>query len=143
MFRTNGLPEALRKDNGPAFASQEFEGFLEYMVIDHKKGVLHWSQSDGEVERFNKILLKITRTAQLQREVQEFLFHYGSTPHTVISLSPAELLMGRKLRDKLRQVQSPRDQGTEVEWHLKFVSEKGLPGENLERKNTLTQGDTP
>ena len=28
IFRTYGLPEALRSDNEPPFASKEFEGFL-------------------------------------------------------------------------------------------------------------------
>ena len=75
------------------------------------------------MERFNKTLLKIIRIPQLQgknwkREVQDFLFHFRSTPHTVTSLSPAELLVGRKLRDKLPQVQSPHDQATEAEWQI-------------------------
>ena len=113
-FRTHGLPETLRSDNGPPFASREFKGFLEYLAIDHKKGIPYWPQSDGEVERLNKTLLKAIRIAQLQgkdwkREVQDFLFQYRSTPHTVTPLSPAELLMGRKLRDKLPQVQPPRE----------------------------------
>jgi len=81
MFCTHGLPETLRSD-GP----REFEGFLEYLSIDHKKGILYWPQSDGEVERLNKTLLKAIRIAQLQdwkREVQDFLFQYRSSPHTV------------------------------------------------------------
>ena len=41
MFHTHGLPEALRSDNGPPFASREFEGFLEYLAIDHKKGIAY------------------------------------------------------------------------------------------------------
>ena len=120
MFRTHGLPETLRSDNGPSFASREFEGFLEYLAIDHKKGIPYCPQSNGEVERLNNTLLKAIRIAQLQgkdwkREVQDFLFQYRSTPHTVTSLSPAELLMGRKLRDKLPQIKPPREQATEVE----------------------------
>ena len=39
MFRTHGLPDTVRSDNGPPFASKEFEGFLDYLGIDHKKGV--------------------------------------------------------------------------------------------------------
>ena len=90
------------------------------MAIDKKKGIPYWPQSDGAVERFNKTLLKTIRIAKLQgknwkREVQDFLFHYRSTPHTVTSLSPAELLMGWKLEGTLPQVQSPRDQATEAE----------------------------
>ena len=38
IFRTHGLPEALHSDNGPPFTSKEFEGFLEYLGISHKKG---------------------------------------------------------------------------------------------------------
>ena len=83
------------------------------MAIDHKKGIPYWPQNDGKVERFNKTLLKIIRIAQLQGknwkgEVQDFLFHYCSTPHTVT----------RKLRDKLSQVRSPGDQATEADWQI-------------------------
>ena len=128
MFYSHGLPETLRSDNGPPFASREFERFLEYLAIDHKKGTPYWPQSDTEVERFNKTLLKIIRVAQLQsknwkEEVQDVLFYYRSTPHTVTSVSPAELLMGRKLKDKLPQVQPPRDQATEAEWQI-FLRER-------------------
>ena len=125
MFYTHCLPETLRSDNGPPFASREFEGFLEYLAIDHKKGIPYWPQSDGEVERFNKTLMKIIRIAQLQGKdwnggVQDFLFQYRGTPRTVTLLSAAELLMGRKLRDKLPQVHPPRDQATEAEWQVLF-----------------------
>ena len=121
MFYTHGLPETLRSDNGPPFAAQELEGFLEYLAIDHKKGIPYWPQSDGEVERFNKTLMNIITIAQLQGKdwkggVQDFLFQYPSTPHAITLLSPAELLIGRKLRDKLPQVQPPCDQATEAEW---------------------------
>jgi len=63
------------------------------------------ASSDHKVERLNKTLLKAIRIAKLQgkdwkRDVQDFLFQYHSTPHTVTSLSPAELLLGRKLREK-------------------------------------------
>ena len=150
MFRTHGLPEALRSDNGPPFASREFEGFLEYLAIDHKKGIPYWPQSDGEVERFNKTLLKIIRIAQLQGknwkgEVQDFLFHYRSTPHTVTPLSPAELLMGRKLRDRLPQVQPPCDQATEAEWQIllreRYARRKLREKEYADSKRHATPSD--
>ena len=44
MFCTHGLPETLRSVNGPLFTSQEFEGFLEYLSIDHKEGIPYWPQ---------------------------------------------------------------------------------------------------
>ena len=123
MFRTHSLPEAPSSDNGPPFAAREFEGFLEYLAINHKKGIPYWPQSDSEVERFSTTLLKIIKIAQLQGKNlkrEDFLFQYRNTPHTVTSLSPARLLMRRKLRDKLKQVQYPRDQATEVERQIRL-----------------------
>ena len=121
IFRTHGLPDTLRSDNGPPFASKEFEGFLEYLGISHKKGVPYWPQSNGEVERGNETILKIVRIARLEgkdwrKALQNFLFQYRVTPHTVTGVSPAELLMGRKLRDKLPQVEFSKDRPTEAYW---------------------------
>ena len=88
----------------------EFEGFLEYLGIQHKKGVPYWPQSNGEVERFNSTMMKVIRIAEVERkplkeELQKFLFQYRTTPHTVKGVSPAEMLMGRKLRNKLPKMQ--------------------------------------
>ena len=121
IFRTHGLPDTLRSDNGPPFASKEFEGFLEYLGISHKKGVPYWPQSNGEVERGNEPILKIVRIARLEgkdwrKALQNFLFQYRVTPHTVTGVSHAELLMGRKLRDKLPQVEFSKDRPTEAYW---------------------------
>ena len=119
IFRTHGLPECVRSDNGPPFASEQFETFLEYLGIQHKKGVPYWPQSNGEVERCNETLLKIARTAQLKgrdwrNAVQEF--QYRVTPHTVTGISPAELFMGWKLRDKLPKVKFSGEQVSEGYW---------------------------
>ena len=67
IFRTHGLSECVRSDNGPPFASEQFETFLEYLGIQHKKSVPYWPQSNGEVERCIETLLKIVRIAQLGR----------------------------------------------------------------------------
>ena len=108
-FNTHGLPYSLRTDNGPPFASQEFESFLQYIAVDQKKGIPYWPQSNGEVERFNETVIKIVRIARLEKRdfktaVPNFLFQYRTTPHTVTGISPAELLMGRKMRTKLPNV---------------------------------------
>lgn len=76
----------------------------------------------------NKTLLKANRIAKLEgkdwkRELQDFLFQYRNTPHTVTSLSPAELLMGRKLRDKLPRARPPTDHACEAEWQVLLTQE--------------------
>ena len=121
MFQTHGLPLSVRSDNGPPFSSTQFEGFLDYLGIVHKKGIPYWPQSNGEVERCNETLLKIIRIANLEgkdwkKALQDFLFQYRTTPHTVTGLSPAELLMGRRLNDKLPRVAIPTDRITEAHW---------------------------
>ena len=68
IFRTDGLPECVRSDNGPPYALEQFETFLEYLGSQHKRGVPYWRQSNGEVERCNETLLKIVRIAQLENE---------------------------------------------------------------------------
>lgn len=125
IFATHGLPQTIHSDNGLLFVSKEFEGFLEYLGIEHKKGVPYWPQSNGEVERCNETLLKIVRIARLEgkdwwKSLQNFLFQYRVTPHTVTAVSPALLLMGRKLRDKLPQVKILEDRPPEPFWKQKL-----------------------
>ena len=120
-FQTHGIPESVRSDNGPPFSSAEFEGFLDYLGIAHLKGIPYWPQSNGEVERCNETLLKIIRIATLEgkdwkKALQNFLFQYRTTPHAVSGLSPAELLMGRRLNDKLPRVTIPSERITEAHW---------------------------
>ena len=86
IFRTHGLPETVRSDNGPPFASMEFDGFL---AIEHKKGVPYWPQSNGEVERCNETLLKIVRIARMNEDITICL----GAEHLWISFSSTELLL--------------------------------------------------
>ena len=48
MFRTHGLPVSVQSDNGPPFASKEFEVFLEYLGKEHKKVVIESSEGYTE-----------------------------------------------------------------------------------------------
>ena len=123
MFQRHGIPDRVRSDNGPPFASREFEGFLEYLGIEHRKGIPYSPESNGEVERFNATILKIVRIAKIEnkdwnREVENFLFQYRTTPHGVTGLTPSELLMGRKLKDKLPKIQAISEQLCESDWQI-------------------------
>lgn len=107
-------PWIVRSDHGPPFSSAWFEGFLEYLRITHKKGTPYWPQSIGEVERCNKTLLKKIRIANLEgrdwkKAVQNFPFHYRTTPCTVTTLSCTEFLIGRRLNEKVLRVTIPTD----------------------------------
>ena len=109
MFRTHGLPDTIRTDNGPPFQSEKFSTFLSNMGIDHKKGIPLSPESNGEVERTNSTILKAVRIAHVQskdwmRTVEEFLFDYRTTPHTVTGQTPAKSLMGRELRSRIPKI---------------------------------------
>ena len=67
MFATHGLPYSVRSDNGPQFVAAELGGFLEYLGIQHTKGIPYWPQSNGEVERFNRTLMKCIKIANVEK----------------------------------------------------------------------------
>ena len=155
MFQTHGLPLTVRSDNGPPFSSAQFEGFLEYLGITHQKGMPYWPQSNGEVERSNQTLLKIIRIANLEgkdwkKALQDFLFHYRTTPHTVTGLSPAKLLMGRRLNDKLPRVTIPTDRTSDAHWQqllrerdarVKLRQKEYADARRLSEYSDIVQGD--
>ena len=121
IFQTHGIPKSDRSDNGPPFPSAEFKSFLDYLGIVHLKGISYWPQSNGEVKRCNETLQKIIRIATLEgkdwkKVLQNFPFQYRTTSHTVSGLSPAELLMGQRLNDKLPRVTIPSERITEAHW---------------------------
>ena len=121
MFTTHGLPDVIRMDNGLQFVAAELSAFCEYLGIKHLKGIPYWPQSNGEVERFNGTVMKIVRVANVQgqdlkRELGNFLFKYRTTPHSTTGVAPSELLMGRKLRDKIPKISILTDHPNEADW---------------------------
>ena len=66
IFRTHGLPEALRGDNGPPFASKEFEGLggrcsVSYVHSDcfyYYYGICSKSMWSQEVKRLKHVVRK-------------------------------------------------------------------------------------
>ena len=106
LFTTHGLPLSLTSDNAANFKSQEFEAFLKENGIYHRLVTPLHPAANGEVERQNRSLMKRIRIAKAenkdwQKEIQEYIFAYRTTPHSVTNLTPAEMMFGRKLRTKL------------------------------------------
>ena len=130
MFQTHGLPDSLRSDNGPPFQSREFAGFLEYLGIEHKRGIPLSPESNGEVERFNRTLLKTVRISQVEGKewrssVEDFLFQYRTTPHGVTGETPAKLLMGRELKSKIPQLK-PSHTVSVQDWQVLMKEREAL-----------------
>ena len=82
----------------------------------------------------------------MEKSTWNFLFQYRVTPHAVTGVSPAELLMGRKLRDTLnspktteaywQQLLSERDSSAKL--HQKEYADK-TRGANTEKSRRATK----
>ena len=104
IFATHGLPEMIVSDNGSTFTSQEFRMFLKQNGVRHICSAPYHPASNGLVERAVQTLkraMKKSATGDIETRLSRFLFHYRSTPHSTTGQTPAELLMGRRMRTQL------------------------------------------
>ena len=103
IFATHGLLETIVSDNGLNFTSAEFENFLSKNGIKHTRVSPYHPASNGQAERavgaFREGVEKIEE-GTMQDTLSRFLLKYRTTPYTTTGVSPAELLIKRKLRTK-------------------------------------------
>ena len=105
---------------------------------------MYCPQSNAEVERFNGTVLKIILIAGIEKknwksEMCNILFHYHTTLHCVTNISPGGLLMGRKLRDKLRKVTIASEKLSEGEGRNLILEHE----ESAQAKAEGVRGQTP
>ncbi|XP_037558060.1 uncharacterized protein K02A2.6-like [Dermacentor silvarum] len=94
LFARYGIPDILRSDNGPQYSSLEFLQFMSSWGVRHVTSSPHYAQSNGEAERAVQTAKNIIREST---NVAEGLLAHRATPGPE-GYSPAELLMGRKLK---------------------------------------------
>ena len=117
-FATHGLPEVLVTDNGSVFTSAEFADFAKQNGIRHVFSAPYHPASNGLAERAVQTFkegMRKSRPGSLETRLARFLFKYRITPHSTTGLSPAELLMGRRLHSHLSQLHP--DVAQRVEHH--------------------------
>ncbi|KAL0161349.1 hypothetical protein M9458_045074, partial [Cirrhinus mrigala] len=96
-----GLPQVLVPDNGSCFTSTEFKKFMKNNGICHVKSAPFHPSSNGLAERAVQTFkegMKKVQGGTLETRLLGFLFNYRITPHSTKGVSPAELLMARRLR---------------------------------------------
>ena len=98
IFARHGIPEILRSDNGPQYASQEFSTFAEVYGFQHTTSSPRYPQSNGQSERTVKTIKKMLKQS---KDPYVALLNYRATPLPWCKRSPAELLMGRRLRTRI------------------------------------------
>lgn len=103
-FSNHGLPEMLVSDNAAYFVSTEFKDFMNKNGIKHVTSAPFHASSNGLAERAVqtfKTMMKKAGEGSVATKVARVLFSYRITPQSTTGLSPAEMLLGRKLRSTL------------------------------------------
>ena len=105
-FARHGIPESLLSDNGPAYDSEGFEVFTKLFDFRHETSSPGYPQSNGLAEKTVQTAKRmLSKCAADGTNFFLALLQYRTTPVDGLA-SPAELLMGRKLRSTLPSTQS-------------------------------------
>ena len=104
MFAQFGIPEVLVSDNGTNFVSKESEEFMQRNGIKHITSAPGHPSSNGLAERAIKTFkngLSRLKDGSITDKLSRFLFAYRNIPQATTGSTPAELMMGRRLRSPL------------------------------------------
>ena len=101
IFARYGIPEIVRSDNGPQYVSQEMTNFATSYGFVQITSSPHYPRSNGLAERTVK-----TVKAMLEKSTDPHLalLSYRSTELSWCNLSPAQLLMGRRIRSTVPEI---------------------------------------
>uniref|UniRef100_A0A3Q2DFB3 Integrase catalytic domain-containing protein n=1 Tax=Cyprinodon variegatus TaxID=28743 RepID=A0A3Q2DFB3_CYPVA len=101
IFARHGIPYMVVSDNGPCFSSREWQRFATQYEFRHVTASPHYAQSNGQAEKGVHILKQLLKkAADSNSDPYLALLSYRASP-LQCALSPAELLMNRKLRTTL------------------------------------------
>ena len=94
-----GLPDIVITDNGPPFNSAEFEAFASKYEFQHRTSSPYWSQSNGKAENSIRTLKTILKKAS-EAKIDPYLalLDFRNTPSEMFDTSPAQRLLGRRVR---------------------------------------------
>lgn len=70
VFARHGIPEKVRSDNGPQFASEEFARFASSYEFRHVTSSPKFPQSNGQVERMVQTVKRMLKASRI------FTWHY-------------------------------------------------------------------
>ena len=101
------MPEELSSDGGPEYISKDFQDFLKTWGVQHRLSSAYHPQSNGRAEVTVKAMKRLLRNnvdhnGKLNTDaVTRAMLQLRNTPESDSGLSPAQILLGRTLRDSL------------------------------------------
>ena len=101
IFGRHGIPSTLVTDNGPQFNCSTFKQFSSQYGFHHVTSSPRYPQSNGLVERAVRTVKGLLKGSS---DPHMALLSYRAIPLPWCSLSPAELLFGRKIATDLPQL---------------------------------------
>ncbi|GFX43723.1 uncharacterized protein K02A2.6 [Trichonephila clavipes] len=98
IYATHGIPEELVSDGGPPYNSNLMMSLSQEWGIKHHVTPPHLLRANGQIERaVQTVKNSLTKAAEEGKDLYVVLLDYRIQPAKDMP-SPAELLMGRKLR---------------------------------------------
>lgn len=104
FFARHGIPQSVVSDNGPQYNCREFRQFAEQYGFQHNTSSPLYPQANGKADKGVQIVKRLLKKAR-DSETDPYLalLSYRTAP-LACGASPAELLMGRKLRTTLPHI---------------------------------------
>ena len=101
IFSRHGIPRIVVSDNGPQFSSGEFSAFSKNYGFIHQTSSPKYPQANGQAEKAVGIIKQLlSRASERGEDPYLAILAYRKAPREM-GMSPAELLMGRRLRSQL------------------------------------------
>ena len=103
-FAYFGIPKSLVSDNATCFTAPEFQTFCKQLGIRHLLTAPLSPKSNGLAERCVQTVkqgIKKQQNGSMSTKLTRFLFSYRTSPHSTTGQTPAELMMGRRLRTRM------------------------------------------
>ena len=137
-----GNMEVLVTDGGPPYSSNEFAKYMKRRGIRHHTCTPESPQSNGFVEIFQKVLVKIVHTATVEKQdpkkaVDRYLMAYRAAPHKTTGKSPYEMLFGRKMKTQLPQMITSKDNDIVRQARKKHNDEKIEQKEKFDKRKKV------
>ena len=106
-FHQMGFPNKLRTDNGTQFTSAEFVEGCREASVEQEWSDPHYPTSNGHAEKLVAVAKSLIKKAKSESDLDRMIQLYNSTPSALTGVSPAEMLMQRKIRTCLPTVNKP------------------------------------